>query len=412
MDLRIHEIRSRQILDSRAKPTIETTVILKNGAAGTASVPSGASTGTHEACELRDGGSEFNGQGVKNAVKNAEGPIQKALKGICADQQRKIDGIMCQLDGTKDKSRLGANAILSVSLAAAKAAAYSYHMPLFRYIGGVSAGITPRPMMNILNGGKHAQNGLDIQEFMIIPVSAASVFDAIKVGAEVYTALGKILHDKGYETSVGDEGGFAPMIDSAQQALELICSAITQAGYQPQKDVCIALDAAASEWYDGSEYKLPKTNVKMTRIQLLDHYMKLVSSFPIISIEDPFGEDDYIGFSEITKRLRSVQIVGDDLFVTNTERIRKGIECGCASAVLIKPNQIGTLSQTIDAVVTAKAGGLKTILSHRSGETEDTSVCDIAVGLNAGQIKIGAPARGERTCKYNRLIRIEQMLKK
>lgn len=411
MDTRIYDIKSRQILDSRGNPTIETTVILKNGAAGTASVPSGASTGSFEAYELRDGGKEFNGKGVMTAVKNAEGPILKALKGVCADKQRTVDRIMSELDGTENKSSLGANTILSVSLACAKAAAFSYRMPLFRYIGGTSAHVIPRPMMNILNGGKHAPNKLDIQEFMIVPVSADSFEEAVRIGAEVYTSLGKILRQNGYDTAIGDEGGFAPQADSAEEALELICEAVKQAGYKPKTDICIALDAAAGEWFDGTEYKLPKANAKMTRIQLLEYYMKLVSEYPIISIEDPFGEDDYIGFTEITKRLKNVQIVGDDLFVTNPKRIKKGIDCGCATAVLIKPNQIGTLSETIDAVITAKSGGLKTILSHRSGDTEDTAVCDIAVGLNSSQIKIGAPARGERTCKYNRLIRIEQMLR-
>ncbi len=412
MDLRIHDIQSRQILDSRGNPTVETTVILKNGTAGIASVPSGASTGTFEAHELRDGGRAFGGKGVLNAVKNVEGPIKRALKGISADKQRLIDGLMCDLDGTDTKANLGANAILSVSLACAKAAAFSYRLPLFRYIGGTSANVIPMPMMNILNGGKHAPNKLDIQEFMIIPVSAQTVFDSVQMGAEVYASLGKILKQNGYDTAIGDEGGFAPQADSAEEALELICEAIKNAGYQPKNDICIALDVAAGEWYNGSEYKLPKADVKMTRIQLLEYYMKLVSEYPIISIEDPFGEDDYIGFSEITKRMKSVQIVGDDLFVTNPDRIRKGIECGCSTAVLIKPNQIGTLSETVDAVITAKSGGLKTILSHRSGDTEDTAVADIAVGLNSSQIKIGAPARGERTCKYNRLIRIEQMMQR
>ncbi|MBE6896093.1 MAG: phosphopyruvate hydratase [Ruminococcaceae bacterium] len=411
MDTRIYDIKARQILDSRGNPTIETTVILKNGAAGTASVPSGASTGSFEAHELRDGEKDFNGKGVTAAVKNAEGPVLKALKGVCADKQRTVDRIMTELDGTNNKSALGANTILSVSLACAKASAFSYKMPLFRYIGGTSAHIMPKPMMNILNGGKHAPNKLDIQEFMIVPTSAKTFSDSVRIGAEVYASLGKILKQNGYDTAIGDEGGFAPQADSAEEALELICEAVKNAGYQPKKDICIALDIAAGEWFNGSEYKLPKAAVKMTRIQLLEYYMKLVSEYPIISIEDPFGEDDYIGFSEITKRLRNIQIVGDDLFVTNPDRIRKGIECGCATAVLIKPNQIGTLSETIDAVITAKSGGLKTILSHRSGDTEDTAVADIAVGLNSGQIKIGAPARGERTCKYNRLIRIEQMLR-
>lgn len=411
MDTRIYDIKARQILDSRGNPTVETTVILKNGAAGTASVPSGASTGSFEAYELRDGGKNFNGKGVMTAVKNVEGQILKALKGVCADKQRTVDRIMNELDGTENKSSLGANAILSVSLACAKAAAYSYRMPLFRYIGGVSAHVMPKPMMNILNGGKHAPNKLDIQEFMIVPVSAGSFEESVRTGAEVYASLGKILKQNGYDTAIGDEGGFAPQADSAEEALELICEAIKNAGYRPRNDICISLDAAAGEWFNGTEYKLPKANLKMTRIQLLEYYMKLVSDYPIISIEDPFGEDDYIGFSEITKRLKNVQTVGDDLFVTNPKRIKKGIDCGCATAVLIKPNQIGTLSETIDAVITAKAGGLKTILSHRSGDTEDTAVCDIAVGLNSSQIKIGAPARGERTCKYNRLIRIEQMLK-
>ena len=410
--VKIRHIIGRQIFDSRGTPTVEAEVILENGIRGVAAAPSGASTGMFEACELRDNIKEdYNGKGVLKAVNNINQTIAKALGGRAIHSQQQFDEHLIKLDGTDNKTNLGANAILAVSLACAKAAANAYGLELFQYIGGINAVTMPVPMMNILNGGAHANNNIDIQEFMIMPVGAQTFFGAMKMGTEVYHSLGKVIKDRGLSTAVGDEGGYAPTLENDEQAIELIMEAIEKAGYKPGKDLKIALDAATSEWYTDNGYIFPKKNKKTSQSELIDYFKNLTEKYPIISIEDPLAEEDFDGFTKITNQIGSkIQIVGDDLFVTNPKRLQKGIDNMSANAILIKPNQIGTLSETMQAVCLAKRNGYNTILSHRSGETEDTSIADIAVGLNAGQIKTGATARTDRVCKYNRLLRIEEML--
>lgn len=412
----IKRVYGRQILDSRGNPTVEAVVELADGTIGIGTSPSGASTGSHEAHELRDGDENcYGGKSVKKAVQNISGTINDKLYGINACDTYSVDRAMITADGTADKSKLGANAILAVSIAAARAASLSLGIPLYRLLGGTSATVLPIPMMNIINGGAHAKNGLDVQEFMIMPIGADSFSQALRQCSEVYHALAKILSAKGLSTGVGDEGGFAPDITSEEQAIDLILEAVSDAGYERGKDFVIALDAAASEWQTSSvgEYVMPKSERSFSSDQLIEHWKRLCTDYPIVSIEDGLGEDDWGGWKSLTKALGDrIQLVGDDLFVTNTALITKGIQMGCANSVLIKPNQIGTLSETIEAIKTAKRGGYTAIVSHRSGETEDTTIADIAVALNCGMIKSGAPCRGERTAKYNRLLRIEGQLGK
>ncbi len=410
--MRIAAVRGRQIFDSRGTPTVEAEVYLENGAAAVASVPSGASTGRHEAVELRDGDpAAYGGKSVLKAVRAVNQDLNEALHGLPANDQAAVDDAILRADGTDNKSRLGANATLAVSLACARAAAAAHGLEFYRYLGGAGGVTLPVPMMNILNGGAHADNNVDIQEFMIVPLGAGSFCHAMKMGTEIYAALKAALKSRGLATAVGDEGGFAPSLRDDEQALELLVEAIESAGYRPGADVVIAMDAAASEWTQGDGYRLPKNGQSLTREALIAHFADLAGRFPIVSIEDPLGEDDFEGFAHITEQLGArVQIVGDDLFVTNPARLEQGIRSRSANAVLVKPNQIGTLSETIRTVRLAQQHGYRTILSHRSGETEDTSIADIAVALNAGQIKTGAPARTDRVCKYNRLLKIEQTL--
>ncbi len=410
--MRIAAVRGRQIFDSRGTPTVEAEVYLENGAAAVASVPSGASTGRHEAVELRDGDpAAYGGKSVLKAVRAVNQDLNEALHGLPANDQAAVDDAILRADGTDNKSRLGANATLAVSLACARAAAAAHGLEFYRYLGGAGGVTLPVPMMNILNGGAHADNNVDIQEFMIVPLGAGSFCHAMKMGTEIYAALKAALKSRGLATAVGDEGGFAPSLRDDEQALELLVEAIESAGYRPGADVAIAMDAAASEWTQGDGYRLPKNGQSLTREALIAHFADLAGRFPIFSIEDPLGEDDFEGFAHITEQLGAqVQIVGDDLFVTNPARLEQGIRSRSANAVLVKPNQIGTLSETIRTVRLAQQHGYRTILSHRSGETEDTSIADIAVALNAGQIKTGAPARTDRVCKYNRLLKIEQTL--
>lgn len=410
----ITKVFARQILDSRCNPTVEATVCLNCGVCASASVPSGASTGRNEAKELRDKDhSHFLGAGVLKAVNNVNRKIAPAIISQDARNQHKIDEIMLKLDGTEDKSNLGANAILAVSLAVARAAATALKLPLFRYLGGVNANILPIPMMNILNGGVHADNNLEIQEFMIMPKGFENFSDALRCGCEVYHALRKVLKLRNLSVSVGDEGGFAPNLDSDKKALELILEAIETAGYKAGKDIVLALDAAASGWFDSDRqsYYFNKSKKEISKDDLINYWVNLTREYPIFSIEDPFYEEDFSLTSKLTQKIGdTVQIVGDDLFVTNKNRLLHGINQKSGNAILIKPNQIGTLSEVMDTVQTAKISGYKTIISHRSGETEDTFIADLAVSLNAGQIKTGAPCRVDRTCKYNRLIRIEGYL--
>lgn len=399
-------------MDSRSTPTVGAEVILEDGSRGFAISPSGASTGAYEAHEMRDGdASRYSGKGVLKAVSAVNDMICPALRGYPADNQRLADRAMCELDGTENKSRLGANAILAVSLATAKAAAAHYKMPLYRYLGGINAQVLPRPMMNILNGGAHASNNIDIQEFMIIPFDICCFSEGLRRCSEIYKALGSILKGKGKSTGVGDEGGFAPDLDSDEAAIELITAAIEKAGYTAE-NTKIALDVASSEWYSGGEYLLPKRNVKMTADELIEYYERLTQKYPIISIEDGAAEEDWNGWRNLTERLgKRIQLVGDDLFVTNIKRFKKGIAEGAGNSILVKPNQIGTLSETMDVVEAARKNGYTAVISHRSGETEDTTVADLAVALNAGQIKTGAPCRSDRVAKYNRLLIIENELK-
>lgn len=399
-------------MDSRSTPTVGAEVILEDGSRGFAISPSGASTGAYEAHEMRDGdASRYSGKGVLKAVSAVNDMICPALRGYPADNQRLVDRAMCELDGTENKSRLGANAILAVSLATAKAAAAHYKMPLYRYLGGINAQVLPRPMMNILNGGAHAANNIDIQEFMIIPFDICCFSEGLRRCSEIYKALGSILKENGKSTGVGDEGGFAPDLDSDEAAIELITAAIEKAGYTAE-NTKIALDVASSEWYSGGEYLLPKRNVKMTADELIEYYERLAQKYPIISIEDGAAEEDWNGWKNLTERLgKRIQLVGDDLFVTNIKRFKKGIAEGAGNSILVKPNQIGTLSETMDVVEAARKNGYTAVISHRSGETEDTTVADLAVALNAGQIKTGAPCRSDRVAKYNRLLIIENELK-
>ncbi|MBO8142993.1 MAG: phosphopyruvate hydratase [Thermodesulfobacterium sp.] len=410
---KISHIKAREILDSRGNPTIEVEVWLESGFFGRVSIPSGASTGKHEALELRDKDSQrYYGKGVQKAVFNVNEIIAPQLEGLESSRQIEIDQMLCELDGTENKSKLGANAILGVSLACAKATAEEFGMPLFAYIGGLRARTLPVPFMNVINGGVHADNPLDFQEFMIVPWGANSFSYALRMGAETYYALKSVLKEKKLNVSVGDEGGFAPQIKSPEEALDYLIKAIEKAGYKPEEDIAIAMDVAASELYEGKGiYKLPGLGKKMDREELLKFYEKLVTKYPIISIEDPFSEDDPEGFKLITQSLGDkIQIVGDDIFVTNPKRIKWGIEEKLANAVLIKLNQIGTLTETISAVELAYKNNWNCMISHRSGETEDTFIADLAVALNTGQIKTGAPARSERVAKFNQLLRIEEYL--
>jgi len=407
----IIDVTARQILDSRGNPTVEVEVELESGVVGRAAVPSGASTGEYEAVELRDEGGEYLGKGVRTAVENVNGLIADEIVGFDATDQRLVDRMLIALDGTPNKAKLGANAILGVSLATAYAAAAALELPLYQYVGGCNAHILPVPMMNIMNGGKHADNNVDLQEFMIMPVGAESFEEALRICAEVYHGLRAVLHAKGLSTAVGDEGGFAPDLASNEEALRIIVEAVDAAGYEPGLDVRLALDPAASSFYEDGKYVLAGEGRSLTSAEMVDYYAELVEKYPIISIEDGLAEDDWDGFKLMTERLGDrVQIVGDDLFVTNTERLARGIELGCANSILIKLNQIGTLSETLDAIEMAKRAGWTAVCSHRSGETEDTTLADLAVATNAGQIKSGAPARTDRVAKYNQLLRIEEML--
>lgn len=405
----IMHVFAREILDSRGNPTVEAEVVLDDGAHGRAGVPSGASTGEHEAHELRDGGKRYLGKGVLQAVENVNEVIADELAGQVADDQRLIDAAMLQLDGTENKSKLGANAILGVSMAVAKAAADSAALPLYRYIGGPNAHVLPVPMMNILNGGAHADSGVDVQEFMIAPLSTTSFAEALQQGAEVYHALKAVLKERGLSTGLGDEGGFAPSVESTRAALDVIVEAIKKAGYEPGKDVALALDVASSEFYDNGSYKFEGS--ELSGAEMASVYAELIAEYPIVSIEDPLDENDWDGYVNLTREIgEKVQIVGDDFFVTNPQRLREGIDKGAANALLVKVNQIGTLTETFDAVELAHRNGYRTMMSHRSGETEDTTIADLAVALSCGQIKTGAPARSERVAKYNRLLRIEEEL--
>ncbi len=409
----IINVRAREILDSRGWPTVEAEVTLESGAVGVAAVPSGASTGIFEALELRDGDkNRYAGKGVLKAVENANGPIAAALKGMDAADQDAIDKRMLELDGTGDKSKLGANAILAVSLATAKATAIAGGLPLYRLIGGEDAKVLPVPMMNVLNGGEHASNNVDIQEFMIMPVGAKSFSEALRWCAEVFHSLKKNLEAKGLTTAVGDEGGFAPNLEDDEDAIKAILQAVESAGYVPGTDFKIAIDAASSEWaQEDGNYLWPKKKRRMDIDELVGFWEDLAAKYPLISLEDGAAEEDWAGWDILTKRLgNKIQLVGDDLFVTNPARLAKGIELGVANSILVKLNQIGTLSETVQAVNDAHAAGMTAVISHRSGETEDTFIADLAVALNAGQIKTGAPSRSERVAKYNRLLRIEQDL--
>ena len=405
----IADIVAREILDSRGNPALEVDVVLESGAMGRVAVPSGASTGAHEAVELRDGDkSRYGGKGVRKAVANVEGEIFDMLGGLDATDQVKIDEMMIDLDGTANKARLGANAILGVSLAVAKASAEDYGLPLYRYIGGVFARTLPVPMMNIINGGQHADNPIDIQEFMIQPVSAPTVAEGIRMGSEIFHALKKALHDAGHSTNVGDEGGFAPNLKSADEALGFISKACEAAGYRPGEDVTFALDPAATEFYRGGKYEIAGEGKSLDSAGMVAYLADLVARYPIASIEDGMAEDDWDGWAHLTSELgKTVQLVGDDLFVTNPERLRRGIKAGTGNAILIKVNQIGTLSETMDAMEIAHRAGMTTVMSHRSGETEDTTIADLAVAANCGQIKTGSLSRSDRMAKYNQLIRIE-----
>jgi enolase len=410
---KIDSVKAREILDSRGNPTLEVEVTLDDGVKGTAAVPSGASTGQHEAVELRDGDkSRFGGKGVLKAVANVNNEIAKAVKGLSATDQAALDRKLIALDGTPNKSRLGANAILGVSLATAHAVAESAEMPLYLYLGQEDIYTLPVPMLNILNGGKHAADSTDFQEFMVVPAGAESFRRALQMATEIYHSLQKVLKDRGLNTNVGDEGGFAPSLPSNKDAIESVVTAIEKAGYKPGSDCYIALDPAASEFYQDGKYILSREGVSLTSEDMVDYYVNWAKAYPIISIEDGMAEDDWAGWQLITKKLgERVQLVGDDLYVTNVERLSKGIKMRASNSILIKPNQIGTLTETIAAIKMAQAAGWTAVVSHRSGETEDTTISDLAVGLNTGLIKAGAPCRSERTAKYNRLLRIEEELK-
>ena len=410
----IELVYAREVLDSRGNPTVEVEVALESGAVGRAIVPSGASTGAFEAVELRDGDKgRYIGKGVEKAVANVNEIIAPELEGMDAFDQPAIDALMIELDGTHNKGKLGANAILGVSMAVARAAAEELGLPLFQYIGGVNAKQLPVPMMNILNGGEHADNSVDVQEFMILPVGAKSFREGLRMGAEVFHSLKKVLSERGLACGVGDEGGFAPNLGSNRESLELIVEAIEKAGYKPGDDVRLGLDVAATEMYDKETklYDLKHEGKKLTAEQMVDLYEEWVNNFPIVTIEDGLDEEDWDGWKVLTDRLgKKVQLVGDDLFVTNTERLERGIEAGVANSILIKVNQIGTITETLDAIEMAKRAGYTAVISHRSGETEDTTIADLAVAVNAGQIKTGAPSRTDRVAKYNQLLRIEEMV--
>jgi enolase len=407
----IEKVHARQIVDSRGNPTVEVDVVLKSGAAGRAAVPSGASTGEFEAVELRDGGDHWAGKGVSRAVANVNGELAGAVRGIDPADQEALDRAMVELDGTPNKGRLGANAILGVSLAAAKAAAAESGLPLWRYLGGEAAHVLPVPMMNVLNGGAHADNKVDFQEFMVVPVGAPSFSEGLRTGAEVFHALKRTLHDRGLSTAVGDEGGFAPDLDSNEAALEALMAGIEAAGYRPGEDVAIALDPATSEIHEDGSYVLEHEGRTLSSAELVDYWADLASRYPIMSIEDGLDEEDWEGWSLLTERIGDrVQLVGDDLFVTNTERLRRGIDSGVANSILVKVNQIGTLTEALDAVRMAQEAGYTVVMSHRSGETEDTTIADLAVATGCGQIKTGAPSRSDRVAKYNQLLRIEEAL--
>jgi enolase len=408
----IEDVIAREILDSRGNPTIEVEVLLMGGERGIAAVPSGASTGVHEAVELRDGDkSRYGGKGVLKAVRNVNDTINDAIVGLDASDQVTLDEVMIGLDGTPNKANLGANAILGVSLAVAKAAANAQQVPLYRYLGGVSARTLPVPMMNILNGGKHADNSTDMQEYMVLPVGAPTFRDALRMGAEVYQGLKKVLHGKKLNTNVGDEGGFAPSLGSNREALEVIVDAIEAAGYKPGVDIFLGMDPAASEFYENGKYVLAREGRTLTSSEMVDLYAQWISEYPIITIEDGLSEDDWDGWKLLRQRLGNrIQLVGDDLFVTNTTRLKRGIQEQSANSILIKLNQIGTLTETLEAIEMAKRAAFTAVVSHRSGETEDTTIADLVVATNAGQIKTGAPARSERVAKYNRLLVIADEL--
>ena len=408
----IEQVHARQILDSRGNPTVEVELSVASGAWGRAAVPSGASTGEFEATELRDGGEDWMGKGVGRAVENVNGEIATAIRGLDAAAQAAVDRALITLDGTPNKSRLGANAILAVSLAAAHASAAEDRQPLWRYLGGESAHILPVPMMNVLNGGAHADNAVDFQEFMIVPVGAESFSEALRMGAEVFHHLKATLHDQGHGTTVGDEGGFAPDLESNEQALELLMSGIAAAGYEPGDDIAIALDPAVSELFEtGTGYVLAHEGRTLQAAELADYWAELCARFPIVSIEDGMDEEDWDGWRTITERIGDrVQLVGDDLFVTNTERLKRGIDADVANSILIKVNQIGTLTETFSAIRMARDAGYSAVMSHRSGETEDVTIADLAVATGCGQIKTGAPSRSDRVAKYNQLLRIEEAL--
>ncbi|HRZ86527.1 MAG TPA: phosphopyruvate hydratase [bacterium] len=409
----IVDVKAREILDSRGNPTVEVDIVLESGVMGRAAVPSGASTGEHEAVELRDGDKKrYLGKGVQKAVRNVIDEIFPKIEGCDASDQVGLDALMIELDGTENKSRLGANAILAVSMAAAKAAAAAFGMPLYKYIGGVNGKVLPVPMMNILNGGAHADNNVDIQEFMIMPKGASSFKEALRMGAEVFHSLKKVLHDKGDITAVGDEGGFAPNLKSNEEAVEVILQSIEKAGFKAGKDIFLALDAASSSFYENGFYILEaEAKPKKTADEMIEFYANWVKKYPIVSIEDGLAEDDWDGWKKLTDALGGkVQLVGDDLFVTNTKRLKTGIDKGIANSILIKVNQIGTLTETLDAIEMAKEAGYTAVVSHRSGETEDSTIADIVVATNAGQIKTGSLCRTDRVCKYNQLLRIEEAL--
>jgi enolase len=407
----IEHVHARQILDSRGNPTVEVELSLRSGAWGRAAVPSGASTGEFEATELRDGGSDWMGKGVTRAVENVNGEIATAVRGQDASSQAALDRMLITLDGTPNKSRLGANAILAVSLAAAHAAAAEERLPLWRYLGGESAHVLPVPMMNVINGGVHADNAVDFQEFMIVPVGASSFRDGLRMGVETFHSLKKTLHDRGMSTTVGDEGGFAPNLKSNEEALVVLVDAISAAGYVPGDQVAIALDPAVSELYRDGSYMLEHEGRALSAAEFTDYWADLVSRYPIISLEDGMDEEDWDGWKMLTERLgEHLQLVGDDLFVTNTERLRRGIDAGVANSILIKVNQIGTLTETLAAIRLARENGYTAVMSHRSGETEDVTIADLAVATGCGQIKTGAPSRSDRVAKYNQLLRIEEAL--
>jgi enolase len=412
--MKIQAVHAREVLDSRGQPTVEVEVSLTNGTLGRATVPSGASTGMHEAVELRDGGKRFLGKGVARAVANVNQKIAPRLRGKNAKDQKEIDQLLIGMDGSENKSKLGANAILGVSLAVAHAEARSEGLPFYRYLGGAAAKTLPVPLLNVLNGGVHADNNVDVQEFMIVPYGMRNFSEAMRSAAEIFQTLKKVLHDRSYSTAVGDEGGFAPRVKSNTEAIELLLEAITKAGYKAGSQVALGLDVASSEFYDNGRYVFKKSDGRSrSRVEMVRLYEDWVRQFPIISIEDPLAEDDWDGWQTVTEALgKKVQLVGDDLFVTNKTRLQRGIEIDVANSILVKVNQIGSLTETLETMKLAKDSGYTTVMSHRSGETEDVTIADLAVATNAGQIKTGAPCRGERTAKYNQLLRIEEELGK